>query len=73
MTAIYKHIRFDVIEGFTVCRSTHGGAVLGRVEWVDRWREYEFIPEPETAYTVECLRDMADFVGKMNSGRRKEP
>ena len=73
MTAKYKHIRFEEISGFTVCRSNHGGAVLGRVEWHGRWREYEFIPEPNTGYTVECLRDLADFVGKMNaSGDRNE-
>lgn len=70
MTANYKHIRFEEIQGFTVCRSNHGGAVLGRVEWMARWKEYEFIPEPDTAYTVECLRDLADFVGKMNAARK---
>ena len=70
MTANYKHIRFEEIQGFTVCRSNHGGAVLGRVEWMARWKEYEFIPEADTAYTVECLRDLADFVGKMNAARK---
>ena len=70
MTATYKHIRFEEIQGFTVCRSNHGGAVLGRVEWMARWKEYEFIPETDTAYTVECLRDLADFVGKMNAARK---
>ena len=70
MTGNYKHIRFEEIQGFTVCRSNHGGAVLGRVEWFAKWREHEFIPEPDTAYTVECLRDLADFVGKMNAARK---
>lgn len=40
MTGNYRHIRFEEIEGFTVCRSNHGGAVLGRVEWHARWREH---------------------------------
>lgn len=76
MTATYKHIRFEEIQGFTVCRSNHpsrngGNAVLGRVEWMTRWKEYEYIPEPDTAYTVECLRDLADFVGKMNAARKE--
>jgi len=70
MTANYRHIRFEEIQGFTVCRSNHGGAVLGRVEWNSRWREHEFVPEPDTAYTIDCLRDMADFVGKMNATRK---
>ena len=70
MTGNYRHIRFEDIEGFTACRSNHGGAVLGRVEWMARWKEYEFIPEADTAYTVECLRDLADFVGKMNAARK---
>jgi hypothetical protein len=68
--ATYKHIRFEEIQGFTVCRSNHGGAVIGRVEWWDRWKEYEFIPEADTAYTVECLLDLANFVGKMNAERK---
>lgn len=72
MTGKYKHIRFEEIQGFMVCRSNHGGAVLGRVEWFAKWREHEFIPEPGTAYTVECLRDLADFVGKMNA-RKPNP
>jgi len=71
-TAItYRHIRFEEIEGFVVCRSNHGGAVLGRVEWHARWREHEFIPEMDTAYTVECLRDLADYLGKMNAKRKR--
>jgi len=70
VTGNYRHIRFEEIEGFTVCRSNHGGAVLGRVEWMARWKEYEFIPEADTAYTVECLRDLAEFVGKMNAARK---
>jgi hypothetical protein len=47
--ASYKHIRFEIIQGFTVCRSNHGGAVLGRVEKNARWREYEYVPEPNAA------------------------
>ena len=73
MTGNYKHIRFEEIQGFTVCRSNHGGAVLGRVEWHARWKEHEFIPEPDTAYTIECLRDIADFLGKMNAKRKANP
>ena len=71
MTARYKHIRFEDIAGFTVCRSNHGGAVLGRVEWFASWKEHEFVPESGTAYTVECLRDIAHFVGRMNTERKE--
>lgn len=70
MNATYKHLRFEEIGGNTVCRSNHSGGVLGHVDWHARWREYEFVPEPDTAYTLECLRDLADFVGKMNAARR---
>jgi len=72
MKATYKHIRFEEIEGFTVCRSNHGNTVLGRVEYYARWKEHEFLPEPNTGYTVECLRDLADFVGKMNAEKKVE-
>ena len=71
MNARYKHIRFEEIQGFTVCRSNHSKAVLGRVEWMERWKEHEYVPEPSTAYTIECLRDIADFVGKMNAERKE--
>ena len=70
MTGNYKHIRFEEIDGFIVCRYNHGGVVLGRVEWFAKWREHEFIPEADTAYTVEYLRELADFVGKMDAARR---
>ena len=70
MEARYKHIRFEDIQGFTVCRSNHGGAALGRVEWNPQWLEYEFVPEENTAYTVDCLRDMSHFVGRMNAERK---
>lgn len=71
MTGNYRHIRFEEIRGLTVCRSNHYGSVLGRIEWMARWKEYEFIPYTDTAYTVECLRDLADFVGKMNAARKE--
>ena len=32
--------------------------------------KYDFVPEQDTAYTVDCLRDLADFVGKMNAERK---
>jgi hypothetical protein len=73
MNATYKHIRFEEIEDFTVCRSNHGGAVLGRVEWFAAWKEYKFLPESATFFTVDCLRDLADFVGKMNAARKAHP
>ena len=39
------------------------------VEWNDKWREHEYVPETDTAYTVECLRDMGYFLGMMNAAR----
>ena len=73
MRTTYKHIRFVDTQGFTVCLSNYGDAVLGRVEWMAKWREFEFVPEANTAYTVECLRDLTDFVGKMNAERKATP
>lgn len=70
MIANYKHIRFEEIKGFTVCRSNHGGVVLGRVEWNSRWKEHEYIPEPNTAYTWDCLRDISQFLDNMNTARK---
>ena len=73
MRTTYKYIRFVDTQGFTVCLSNHGDAVLGRVEWMAKWREFEFVPKANTAYTVECLRDLTDFVGKMNAERKATP
>jgi len=70
MTANYKDIRFVEILGVTVCRSNHGGAVLGRVKWVPRRREHVFVPEPYTGFGVESLCDIGDFIFQMNAERK---
>jgi hypothetical protein len=38
------------------------GALLGYIEWLPAWRQYVFIPSPDTEYSHECLSDLAGFL-----------
>lgn len=38
---------------------------LGEVEYFAPWREWQFCPNPSTGYTIECLRDIAFFLGQL--------
>lgn len=36
---------------------------LGRVTWFSNWRRYTFSPREGTTFDVECLSEIAVFVG----------
>ena len=38
------------------------GSELGYIKWFPRWRQYAFFPEPETTFSVGCLRDVAKLI-----------
>jgi len=45
---------------------------LGEVRWYAPWRKYAFYPEWNTLYEERCLRDIADFVGRVTIKHRAE-
>lgn len=62
----YKHIKFEEWEDFSgrgYCRCTNkkSGSLLGTVEWGD-FNCYEFVPQSDTGFTIDCLLDIVDFI-----------
>lgn len=47
----------------------HGG-ILGRVAWLARWKQYEFLPSAGSGYSGGCCRDMAAFLDKVTRERK---
>ena len=35
---------------------------LGEIRWWAQWRQYVFVPYPETIYSAGCLQDIRDFI-----------
>lgn len=66
----YKYIGFSRYYSETgpyyKCRNRKG-ELLGYVNYYARWKEWEFCPEPHIGLTIQCLTDIADFIGKLNS------
>ena len=44
--------------------SKRHGDLLGRVQWFGRWRQYVFVPQPETLFNSGCLDDLREFIGE---------
>jgi len=65
----YAHIKFRVCTidpGFEWTCFSRSGHVLGFVAYNREWREYEYCPNPGTAYTHQCHDDIADFLEQLN-------
>ncbi len=78
MKTRYKYIHFVryTPPGFEwVCRANRGERDLCLIGWNLRWREYEMVPYTGSAYTVECLADIRDFLAALNAERseRRDP
>lgn len=39
--------------------------LIGRVEFHKRWKEWEFVPEYGTGFTIECLEDIIHFIKQL--------
>jgi hypothetical protein len=73
----YKYIHFEPIrkdEGpGWYCFSNLGKNCLGLVEWYARWKQWQYVPAPKTAYTSECHRDIADFMDQLEKPLKEQP
>lgn len=71
----YKYIKFVTCTMFPefeyTCFDKKGNA-LGFVGYNEKWKEHEYHPNPDTAYTVECHLDIADFLGQLNKEKKHE-
>jgi len=51
--------------------SKRHGYSLGLIQWYGRWRQYVFVPGPETVFNRDCLRDIAQYLQEMMDERKK--
>lgn len=42
--------------------STSSGALLGCIAWYGRWRQYVFVPSPDTIFNPDCLDTISAFI-----------
>jgi hypothetical protein len=38
---------------------------LGVIEYFKPWKKWQFAPKVETAFTADCLQDIAHFMGQL--------
>lgn len=76
MKTKYKFIHFEKIDnGLWSCHNNKSCDELGNVEWYPRWKQWVFVPRvfvprvfvpiSETLFSVDCLKDIQDFVGQL--------
>lgn len=74
MKTKYKYIEFTNTGPAAlpwVCRNWRNGTELGYVRYYPKWKEWEFLPDDGMAFTVECCRDIADFLDQLNKEKPK--
>jgi hypothetical protein len=47
------------------CRTNATDTEIGIVEWYKAWRRYCYFPTTQAVYSAGCLKDIADFIGKL--------
>lgn len=52
--------------------SASQGTPLGCIQWLGRWRQYAFFPEPGTVWNPDCLRDVNERIASLMEARRAE-
>lgn len=46
--------------------------LLGVIKWLGSWRQYCFFPETNTLYSNECLKDIKEFLEKLNKEKKND-
>ena len=47
-------------------KSLSSGALVGRIKWFARWRQYAFYPEP-TVFNLESLPEIQDEIDEIEN------
>jgi len=71
----FKYIYFIKIEdkiktSVWHCLSQSNHAVLGVVKWYGPWRQYCFMPEPNTVFNISCNNDINEFIQGLMDERK---
>lgn len=45
--------------------------ILGEIKWYGAWRQYTFIPEDNTIWNIQCMKDIILFIDNLMSERKK--
>jgi len=48
-----------------------GDCELGEIKWYPAWRHYCFFPEFETVHSDRCLREISEFITKLNDKKQR--
>lgn len=52
--------------------ASRDSALLGNIKWHGAWRQYTFLPEPNTLFSAGCLADVQDFLSSLNASHRSK-
>lgn len=66
MKTEYKYIKFENCGSMWICRNRKKDYPLGMVTYIGKWKEWEFCPDSDMGFTIECLNDIAHFIGQLN-------
>ena len=44
---------------------------IGEIKWNSGWRRYWFMPDSETGYDSQCLKDIATFMDELMEKRNE--
>jgi len=75
MKTRYKYINFAKVSetpktSVWACNNNSSGDLLGRVGWYPGWRQYCFLPTPETIFSTGCMEDICDFIKQLHDERK---
>ena len=65
MKTKYKYIEFEDQGHYWLCRNHKYGGNIGMVEYNARWKKWEYVPGNNTAYTADCIADIAQFMNQL--------
>ena len=57
---------------YAIFPTLHPGESLGKISWYPRWRQYAFTPEPGTAWSDDCLKEVHEFLVQLKMRRNNE-
>ena len=73
-----KHLRIEPVQSVLrkkpawAVRSAHDNLSIGFIEWFNPWKIYAFHPGHNTVYDADCLREISNFLRRINSPDPKE-
>ena len=67
MKTRYRFIHFTQERNLWTCFTNRNKDILGICEYYEPWKKWQFLAAPHTGFTVDCLLDIADFLGQLKA------